>query len=236
MNIFVAVIIALLIFFVFIGPFISSGLVAGLLLLAAVVVGIIIWKRNFELRKTVLKDYDSEKLMIQNVQRGGVIRLLNVDGQMGDLDLKVIGRNLYMEGNYSWYELECVNADGEKFWIDVEDDDELVVSIVLKKLQKADIKFSPNSLDMIDENESGTASYEGQKFLYIDSGEAVFYKRSDDKVKEKLYYWDFKSGKYLISAERWDNPDGKSGMEYFYSQVLKPASVIVYSNKGESEE
>ena len=236
MNIVITVIITLFVLAIVLAPIFSGTLVAALLLLTAIVVGIIIWKRNFEMKKTVLKDYDSEKLMIQNVQRGGVIRLLNVDGQNGDLDLKVVGRNLYMEGDYSWFELECVNAEGEKFWVDVEDDDELVVSIVLKKLQKADIKFSPNSLDMIDENESGSASYEGQKFLYIDSGEAVFYKRSDDKVKEKLYYWDFKSGKYLISAERWDNAEGKSGMEYFYSQILKPASIIVYSIRGERAE
>ena len=236
MNIVITVIIILFVLAIVLAPIFSGALIAALLLLTAIVVGIIIWKRNYEMKKTVLKDYDSEKLMIQNVQRGGVIRLLNVDGQDGDLDLKVVGRNLYMEGDYSWFELECVNAEGEKFWVDVEDDDELVVSIVLKKLQKADIKFSPNSLDMIDENESGSASYEGQKFLYIDSGEAVFYKRSDDKVKEKLYYWDFKSGKYLISAERWDNAEGKSGMEYFYSQILKPASIIVYSIRGESAE
>ena len=236
MNIVITVIIILFVLAIVLAPIFSGALIAALLLLTAIVVGIIIWKRNYEMKKTVLKDYDSEKLMIQNVQRGGVIRLLNVDGQDGDLDLKVVGRNLYMEGDYSWFELECVNAEGEKFWVDVEDDDELVVSIVLKKLQKADIKFSPNSLDMIDENESGSASYEGQKFLYIDSGEAVFYKRSDDKVKEKLYYWDFKSGKYLISAERWDNSEGKSGMEYFYSQILKPASIIVYSIRGESAE
>lgn len=236
MNIVITVIIILFVLAIVLAPIFSGALIAALLLLTAIVVGIIIWKRNYEMKKTVLKDYDSEKLMIQNVQRGGVIRLLNVDGQNGDLDLKVVGRNLYMEGDYSWFELECVNAEGEKFWVDVEDDDELVVSIVLKKLQKADIKFSPNSLDMIDENESGSASYEGQKFLYIDSGEAVFYKRSDDKVKEKLYYWDFKSGKYLISAERWDNAEGKSGMEYFYSQILKPASIIVYSIRGESAE
>ena len=236
MNIVITVIIILFVLAIVLAPIFSGALIAALLLLTAIVVGIIIWKRNYEMKKTVLKDYDSEKLMIQNVQRGGVIRLLNVDGQNGDLDLKVVGRNLYMEGDYSWFELECVNAEGEKFWVDVEDDDELVVSIVLKKLQKADIKFSPNSLDMIDENESGSASYEGQKFLYIDSGEAVFYKRSDDKVKEKLYYWDFKSGKYLISAERWDNAEGKSGMEYFYSQILKPVSIIVYSIRGESAE
>lgn len=236
MNIVITVIIILFVLAIVLAHIFSGALIAALLLLTAIVVGIIIWKRNYEMKKTVLKDYDSEKLMIQNVQRGGVIRLLNVDGQDGDLDLKVVGRNLYMEGDYSWFELECVNAEGEKFWVDVEDDDELVVSIVLKKLQKADIKFSPNSLDMIDENESGSASYEGQKFLYIDSGEAVFYKRSDDKVKEKLYYWDFKSGKYLISAERWDNAEGKSGMEYFYSQILKPASIIVYSIRGESAE
>ena len=136
MNIVVAIII-LFIFIVVLAPIFSGVLIPALLLLTAVVVGIIIWKRNFEMKKSVLKDYDSEKLMIQNVQRGGVIRLLNVDGQNGDLDLKVVGRNLYMEGDYSWFELECVNAEGEKFWVDVEDDDELVVSIVLKKLQKA---------------------------------------------------------------------------------------------------
>ena len=235
MNIVVAIII-LFIFIVVLAPIFSGVLIPALLLLTAVVIGIIIWKRNFEMKKSVLKDYDSEKLMIQNVQRGGVIRLLNVDGQNGDLDLKVVGRNLYMEGDYSWFELECVNAEGEKFWVDVEDDDELVVSIVLKKLQKSDIKFNPVSLDMIDENESGMAFYEGKQFLYIDSGEAVFYKRSDDMRKEKLYYWDFKSGKYLISAERWDNSEGKSGMEYFYSQILKPVSIIVYSIRGESAE
>ena len=236
MNIVITVIIILFVLAIVLAPIFSGALIAALLLLTAIVVGIIIWKRNYEMKKTVLKDYDSEKLMIQNVQRGGVIRLLNVDGQNGDLDLKVVGRNLYMEGDYSWFELECVNAEGEKFWVDVEDDDELVVSIVLKKLQKSDIKFNPVSLDMIDENESGMAFYEGKQFLYIDSGEAVFYKRSDDKVKEKLYYWDFKSGKYLISAERWDNAEGKSGMEYFYSQILKPVSIIVYSIRGESAE
>ena len=236
MNIVITVIIILFVLAIVLAHIFSGALIAALLLLTAIVVGIIIWKRNYEMKKTVLKDYDSEKLMIQNVQRGGVIRLLNVDGQDGDLDLKVVGRNLYMEGDYSWFELECVNAEGEKFWVDVEDDDELVVSIVLKKLQNSDIKFNPFSLDMIDENESGSAFYEGQQFLYIDSGDAVFYKKSDDKVKEKLYYWDFKSGKYLISAERWDNAEGKSGMEYFYSQILKPASIIVYSIRGESAE
>ena len=236
MNIVITVIIILFVLAIVLAHIFSGALIAALLLLTAIVVGIIIWKRNYEMKKTVLKDYDSEKLIIQNVQRGGVIRLLNVDGQNGDLDLKVVGRNLYMEGDYSWFELECVNAEGEKFWVDVEDDDELVVSIVLKKLQNSDIKFNPFSLDMIDENESGSAFYEGQQFLYIDSGDAVFYKKSDDKVKEKLYYWDFKSGKYLISAERWDNAEGKSGMEYFYSQILKPASIIVYSIRGESAE
>jgi len=153
---------------------------------------------------------------------------------VNDLELKVIGRNLYMEGDYSWYELECVRNDGEKVWIDVDDDDDLVVSVVLKKLTMGDLSLS-SSLENIDENESGSVGYCGKVYHYIDSGDAKFYKRCDDSKVEKLYYWDFKCGNFLVSVEEWKNEEGKSDYACYYSQVLKPSAITVYSTHGEEQ-
>lgn len=212
----------------------SQGVVGSVLLILAVIVLILVMKRNRDLYKHNFNKYDENALVIQNVQRGGVIRLTHVDGQTGTLDLKVLARHLYMEGDYSWFELECINSNGEKFWIDVDDDDELVVSVVIAKPQRSDIHFS-NTLANIDEEESGTASYKGKTYRYTDSGNAVFYKYSDDKHKESLYYYDFKrSDRYLLSVEVWKNSTGKDDIQYFISQIIKPASITVFSTKGES--
>ena len=108
---------------------ISSGFISSLALIVAVVALLMMLKRNFEISKHNLNKQPEDMLIIQNVQKGGIIRVANVDGFDTDIDLKVINRNLYIEGDYSWYELECVNGDGEKFWIDVDDDDEDMIMI-----------------------------------------------------------------------------------------------------------
>ena len=236
MNLIVTFIFLLCFLLMFSSTFTGAGaLAASVLLIISVILIILILKRNSELQKHNLKENDSEKLIIQNVKAGGVIRILNLEGFDTDLDLKCVSRNLYMEGDYSWYELKCVNADGQIFWIDIEDDDELLVSVVLKKLQAQELKFS-GSLQDIDENEYGAVIYNGTSFNYIDSGDAVFYKRCDNANKEKLYYWDFQKGNKLVSVEEWQNSTGKSDMEYFYSQIINPASIIVYSISGENYE
>ena len=213
----------------------STGFLASLGLIAAVILIIALAKRNFDLKQSISK-YPEDMRIIQNVKEGGVIKLANIDGYDQDLELKVIGRNLYMEGDYSWYELECVRNDGEKVWVDVDDDDDLVVSVVLKKLNASDLSFS-SSLAVIEENESGSIGYNGISYYYTDSGEAKFYKHCDDTKIEKLYYWDFKSAskKYLISVEDWRSEDGKHDYLYYYSQIVNPRSITVYSTHGEEQ-
>lgn len=213
----------------------STGFLAALGLIFAVVLIIALAKRNFDLKQNMNK-YSEDMRIIQNVKEGGVIKLANVEGYATDLDLKVIGRNLYMEGDYSWYELECVRNDGEKVWVDVDDDDSLVVSVVLKKLTKSDLKFS-SSLSNIDEEECGSVNYNGTSYHYIDSGDAKFYKHCDDTKVENLYYWDFKSasGRYLVSVEEWKNAEGKPDYACYYSQIIKPSAITVYSTHGEEQ-
>ncbi len=211
----------------------STGFLAALGLIFAVVLIIALAKRNFDLKQSMNK-YPEDIRIIQNVKEGGVIKLANVEGYDTDLDLKVIGRNLYMEGDYSWYELECVRNDGEKVWVDVDDDDDLVVSVVLKKLTISDLRIT-TSLKEIDENESGSVYYLNRQYSYVDSGDAKFYKHCDDKKVEKLYYWDFKNGNYLVSVEEWKNEEGKSDYVCYYSQVIKPSAITVYSTHGEEQ-
>lgn len=211
----------------------STGFLAALGLIFAVVLIIALAKRNFDLKQSMNK-YSEDMRIIQNVKEGGVIKLANVEGYDTDLDLKVIGRNLYMEGDYSWYELECVRNDGEKVWVDVDDDDDLVVSVVLKKLTIGDLRIT-TSLKEIDENESGSVYYLNRQYSYVDSGDAKFYKHCDDKKVEKLYYWDFKNGNFTVSVEEWKNEEGKSDYACYYSQVIKPSAITVYSTHGEEQ-
>ncbi len=211
----------------------STGFISALGLIFAVILIIALAKRNFDLKKS-MKKYPEDLRIIQNVKEGGVIKIANLEGYDTDLDLKVIGRNLYMEGDYGWYELECVRNDGEKVWVDVDDDDDLVVSVVLKKITMGDLRITP-SLTEIDENEAGSVYYQNRQYSYVDSGDAKFYKRCDDSKVEKLYYWDFKNGNYTVSVEEWKNEDGKSDYACYYSQIVRPSSITVYSTHSEEQ-
>ncbi|MGN1125454.1 MAG: hypothetical protein ACI4SM_04630, partial [Candidatus Gastranaerophilaceae bacterium] len=109
----------------------SNGTLSATGLVIAVILGIIILKRNFDLtQKLKTKNTKENELVINNVGVGGVFKLANVDGYDEDLTLKVKRKHMYQEGDYFWYELECEKGDGEKAWVEVEEDDELVVSIV----------------------------------------------------------------------------------------------------------
>lgn len=210
----------------------SNGTLSATGLVIAVILGIIILKRNFDLtQKLKTKNTKENELVINNVGVGGVFKLANVDGYDEDLTLKVKRKHMYQEGDYFWYELECEKGDGEKAWVEVEEDDELVVSIVLKKLKISEVSgLNPQKLEFDDDNESGSLTYCGNRYNYIDSGKATFYRNCDDKKAETLYYWDYKYCNNLFSVEKW----GDNDYEGFYSQIIKPHSITVYSlNAGE---
>ena len=99
MNLIVTFIFLLCFLLMFSSTFTGAGaLAASVLLIISVILIILILKRNSELQKHNLKENDSEKLIIQNVKAGGVIRILNLEGFDTDLDLKCI-RALREGGN-----------------------------------------------------------------------------------------------------------------------------------------
>lgn len=213
----------------------SNGIAAATGLVLAVLVTIVILKRNAEVTSKN-KNNRSDLKIITNVGVGGVFKLANIDGYDEDLELKVMRKHMYQEGDYFWYELECIKGDGEKAWVEVEDDDNIVTSIVLKKLKISQVPgVSPEKLAHDDEEESGRITYSGKNFNYTDSGNATFFRDCEDTKSEKLYYWDYKSGNYLFSVERWGSGD-ETSYEAYYSQIVKPLAITIYSLGDEGEQ
>lgn len=213
----------------------SNGIAAATGLVLAVLVTIVILKRNAEVTSKN-KNNRSDLKIITNVGVGGVFKLANIDGYDEDLELKVMRKHMYQEGDYFWYELECIKGDGEKAWVEVEDDDNIVTSIVLKKLKISQVQgVSPEKLARDDEEESGRITYSGKYFNYTDSGNATFFRDCEDTKSKKLYYWDYKSGNYLFSVERWGSGD-ETSYEAYYSQIVKPLAITIYSLGDEGEQ
>ena len=209
----------------FLIPLIGTNIIfLGLGILLAV----IFIKRNIDLKKNIYK-MPEDALHITNVDKGGIFKLTGVGPNSEELNLKVLAKHLYREGDFYWWELECDKGDGEKVWVEVEDDDDTIVSVVLEKLTLKDINVNKSRLEQIDDDESGNINYKGRSFRYTESDEALFYRFCDDKKAEKLYYWDFKNGNNTISVEKWSDKE----FQVFYCQIMKPAQVTVYSNKSE---
>ena len=192
----------------------------------AVLLAVILIKRNADLKKNIYKTPE-DALHIVNVDKGGVFQLRGVGKNMEDMTLKVMSKHLYQQGDYYWWELECDKGHGEKVWVEVEDDDDTVVSVVLEKLKLTDIHTSALGLTKIDDEEEGSVFYERVKYNYEDSDEAIFYRHCDNSKPEKFYYWDFVNGNHSVSVEKW----GEKDYEVFYCQIMQPSQVTVLATK-----
>ena len=174
MNILLYAIIIIGVLTVFFKGFNIIAIILSIFLLAAFIL------RNNAIKKKIYSPLNNQ-LHLLNVDKGGVFTLTGVGENSEDMTLKVIAKHLYQEGDYYWYELECDKGTGENVWVEVEDDDDTVVSIMLKKLKLSDIGVTPSRLEQIDDNESGHIKYGGKTYEYADSDNAVYYKFCDDK-------------------------------------------------------
>ena len=202
-------------------------------LLMAIVLIIVICIRNSKLPKKSKRD--KNELNVLNLEKGGVFKVTGFGSESETLELTVLDKHLYKAGDFSWFELECDKGTGEKVWAEVEDDDEIIVSIVLEKLGlEAVPELTPSKLTKIDDDESGSVTYGSRKFFYQDSDNAIFYKRCEKENAERLYYWDFKSTDmgitYSLSVEKWGNNE----YQVFCSQQMKPQQITVYKNSSEN--
>ena len=162
---------------------------------------------------------------IQTVGVGGVISLRGVGDKIEDLELIVIARHEYEEDGFFWHELEC-ESGAEKFWIEIEDDDELTVSLTIRKMKMSEAGLSADQVQEIEEHDEGTIMFEGRSFEYEECGQAHFYRNGNRSSRETFHYWDFESEDELhfLTVERW----GASSYEVHYSEQLRPSQISIF--------
>lgn len=170
----------------------------------------------------------TEELHLENVRKGGVIRLLNVGENMDEYDVNILARHVYRSDGAEWYELEG-DSGTDKIWISLEEDDGLDVSLTLRKLKLRDLGISRNDLDEMDENGEGSFEFEGKKYHYESSEEVSFFRNGNvSETNEDFFYtWEFESEdeKSYISVEEWRD----KSIEVSMAQPLKESQVQVYS-------
>lgn len=166
---------------------------------------------------------------IENVGPGGVFNLRGFGPNMEDLDVIVLARHLYREGGFEWFELEGESGD-RKIWLTVVEDDELEISVVLRKLSLAELGLSKKQLKRFDKKEKGSFAFEGVEYVYDDSGDATFIRNGDQRSMEDFYYWDFdaRDGKQSVTVEKW--ADGT--YEVHVSQTIRASQITVYTTAG----
>jgi len=171
--------------------------------------------------------YSKEELRLENVQKGGMIQLRGIGADMEDFDVSILSRHIYREGESTWYELEGDRGDS-KVWLEFEEDDELEIAMKVQDIKLRNLGLARADLDRMDDKEDGQFEYEGEKYFYEDSGEAVFYRHGVEDNSEKFYYWNFENDKEdkFISVESWDGE-----LEASISVPIKNSQVTVYSLK-----
>ena len=199
-----------------------------ILLVIAGIAGYHFWQLKKLEAKNLPKPYEKDEIRIENVGPGGVIRLTGIGKDMEEFDLKVISKHTYRQIESTWYELECDKGE-EKIWIDMEEDDELELAVGLRKLKLRDLSITKQDLIRFDDDEEGSFEFEGDKYYLEDSDAAVFYRHSNDKEADKLYYWDFETedGKKYIGIEKWSN----NSYDITYSEPIRSSQVTVYTLK-----
>lgn len=214
----------LIIIFVFtFGMFGGSAMILNFffLVLGGLVV-FAIFMRNKAINENI-NSVPEETLHVVNLDKGGVFELSGLGKNYEQKTLKVIAKHLYMEGDFSWFELECDDGTENKVWVEVEDDDETVVSVVLEKTTMKEFGLTPEKLKQIDYDETGFVN----GYTYVDSGDATYYRFCDSDRAEKLYYWDFVKGDKILSVEKW----GDNDYQVFISQKMKPSQIRILRNK-----
>ena len=200
------------------------------IILAVAVMTYFFWNANRKKKKAELPDPTpgTDELHLDNVQQGGVIRLINVGENMDEYDVNIIARHVYRSDDAEWYELEG-DSGTDKVWISLEEDDGLDVSLTLRKLKLRDLGISRNDLDEMDEKGEGEFEFEGKTYYYAGSEEVSFFRNGNvaESNEEFFYAWDFESEdeESYISIEEWRD----KSIEVSLAQPLKESQVQVYS-------
>jgi len=168
---------------------------------------------------------NSDEKRIFSLKINSVLKINQAGENLEDLDLKVLSKNLYTQGSYEWIEYELTNGI-QKYWLAVEYDDEISLAFTFDKDNLQSLGINKNRLQEIDKQEEGKILYRGKNFYYEDSDGAVFFKNSDQSLREEFYYWEFEEQKeeYFVTVENWSG-----SYEVSFGKYIKQRQIEFYN-------
>jgi hypothetical protein len=161
-------------------------------------------------------------LSIGNVRAGGVITFTNIGPNLESFDAQITERHLYKSGSDSWYELEGNQDDGRIFVTLAEG--EISVSVRQPKLSDLALDQGFGSA----EKPPQEVIYNGETYIFEESGAASYCKSCNELEPEHFKYWDFERAdeSSALSVIEW--ADGT--YEVSESMPVKDHQITVLSN------
>jgi hypothetical protein len=197
-----------------------------MIIFGLIVLFIIVFIFFYRKKKSIQKTEPVVELKITNVGKGTALSFTGIGPELLDFDAIVEKRHTYREGSLEWFELECM-AGGDTYWLEIYPGEDMELSITYRKLSLKDINVSADELYKIDENESGTLTFNNVEYSYVDSGDAVYLEDSQEEKTERFYYWDFESKdmRQYCNIEKWR--DGK--FDVSLAEPVKESQITIYS-------
>lgn len=117
------------------------------------------------------------------------------------VEYKVIGKLIYEEGGYIWYDYHLFDGQ-EHLWLGAEDDDELEIGLYKK------LDVNHQLYVQLQDEIPRKLTYEGKDYTLIESGNANIRAegRVGAKTGQRVQYWDYEANDGSeISVEKWGN-------------------------------
>jgi hypothetical protein len=165
---------------------------------------------------------------VKDARVGDIVSISGFGDEYDDVDFVIKRRNRYESGGYEWYEL-LGEYKGRQVWIDWEEDDALEITATSpeRELRLSQLDIAEEDLARMDEQEStdNFIEWEGQKFHYVESCEAGYFKDCAGPG-EGFYLWDFEGedGETFLAIEKWEGEP----FSVFTGKKIKPYNVKVF--------
>ncbi len=166
---------------------------------------------------------------VRRLQPGGVFTIHGLGPSAAEVDARVVARHAYDQKGWQWFEVEAETAQGT-LWLEVDDDDELELSVMLHKVTPDQVGLDRAGLEALENGEGEAILFRDQAYRVAEVGDAVFYRNGDMSNPQKFHFMDFEDGEnvYGITFEVWQ--DGS--LDGSFNQRLKPSQVTVFANAG----
>ncbi|KXS41541.1 MULTISPECIES: DUF4178 domain-containing protein [unclassified Candidatus Frackibacter] len=146
-------------------------------------------------------DSNSNKNKVSEVKARNPFNLRVGDIIEYDLvEYEVIGKIIYEEGGYEWYDYHLL-GNGKHLWLFAEEDDQISL-VLFNKIPNANKLYAE-----LQRGHPATINFDGKQYSLVEEGEANInvIGKVGAKTGQRVKYADYRCNNQWISVEEWGN-------------------------------